>query len=102
MSEDTKTTDENNQNDQNVSEEETNKIINAVAGDIIKTTNLFQAFELVKERAFDWAKNHVSTKMPLEEKMEILNKISEVESEAQQNNSNVANPEEGAALVNEG
>ena len=54
-----------------LSEEDTQKIVNAVASDIVKTTNLFQAFELVKEKAFNWALDHVSNQMPEEEKLEI-------------------------------
>jgi DNA polymerase III delta prime subunit len=88
-----------------ISEQDSQKIINAVAGDIIKTTNLFQAFELVKERAFDWAQNHVSEKMPLEEKIDILKKVSEAEKAAQENSqdgtgskASVENPEEGSVI----
>jgi hypothetical protein len=74
------------------------KIINAVAGDIIKTTNLMQAFELVKEKAFQWANDHVKNTMPEEEKTDILQKIEEFEAEQEARNQAEQNPESGATI----
>lgn len=84
-----------------LSEEDTQKIVNAVASDIVKTTNLFQAFELVKEKAFNWALDHVSNQMPEEEKLEILSKVLEFESknsEGEESPTETLNPEAGATL----
>mgnify|MGYP005658585563 CR=1 FL=1 len=82
-----------------LNEEEMQKIVNAVASDIVKTTNLFQAFELVKEKAFNWALDHVSNQMPEEEKLEILSKVLEFESKKPESEeTETANPEAGATL----
>jgi len=84
-----------------LSKEDTEKVVNAVASDIVKTTNLFQAFELVKEKAFNWAVDHVSNQMPEEEKLEILSKVLEFESKQanpEDTKTEVENPESGATL----
>ena len=62
-------------------DEETQKLINIVATDIIKTTNLFQAFEIIKERAFVYAENHVLNEMSDEEKSDVLAKVSDLEAQ---------------------
>ena len=83
--------------DTSFTEEETQKIVNAVASDIVKTTNLFQAFELVKEKAFIWASEHVEKSMPSSEKEEILKKVLDFESQNNES-SQTPNPEAGATI----
>lgn len=78
-------------------DEETQKLINIVATDIIKTTNLFQAFEIIKERAFIYAENHVLNEMSDEEKSDVLAKVADLE--AQQANEN--SPEASQVQDNE-
>ncbi len=91
-------TENNSEENKEVSltDEETQKIVNAVASDIVKTTNLFQAFELVKEKAFTWASEHVEKTMPDTEKEEILKKVLDFES--QQSSEETPNPESGATI----
>ena len=99
------TTENNTNNAASISEEDQERMMHAIASDMIQNTNIIQAFEIVRERALTFAQEHISG-LSDNEKADLLVKVNENEKkmkeehEARQKKMQETqeNPEEGAVV----
>lgn len=99
------TTENNTNNAASVSKEDQERMMHAIASDMIQNTNIIQAFEIVREKALTFAKDHVAG-LSAEEQADLLAKVNENEKkmkeehEARQKEMQETqeNPEQGATV----
>lgn len=95
-------TEVNKDNASELSDADHDKMMHAIASDMIQNTNIVQAFEIVREKAIDFARGHIQG-LTDDQKVDLLQKIEDqekkmLEQQEKAKESTAKNPEEGAVV----